>query len=921
MRPLKLTMSAFGPYAGKTTLDFTELGESGLYLITGDTGAGKTTIFDAITFALYGAASGDGGRDKDMFRSKYAASDTPTEVELTFSYGGKIYTVKRNPDYERPSKRGGGVTKESANAELYMPDGRVITKQGEVNSALIEIIGIDHSQFTRIAMLAQGDFRKLLFAPTDERKRIFRKIFHTNLYAELQDELKEQAGELQKQYRAGCDSVAQYVSGIACDEDDVLYSDVQKAKATELPFAETQELIARLISSDEKKYGEVNSRQAENDALLKKVTEDKALEQARITAATELESVKKQLAYLSPELEKLKAALDYQTSRTPEREKLDKAAAEISAALPDYDELEKANSSAREIDLALEKDNAGKQAAAENLKKLTDEIAALKEEQKSLDGAGERRAALQAEQKTIDGKIQKLAKLKADMLALDGQRKSLDEAQENYKKLAAVYALKNEEYETKNRAYLDGQAGVLAATLKEGAPCPVCGSLSHPSPAEKSAAAPTQAELDECKLAADNAAEKAKEASAEAGKILGAVQEKEKAFASDFAEAVGSIDGDRQAKLNAAISEADERARDIAARTSQEGEKVRRRDEITAALPDKENSRSEAEKKLSGYSQKIAAGEAEKKQLKSCIEAYIKKLAYKSKAEAESAIDGLKKQSAEIVKSSDAARNEYTECEKKKIKLEEQLKQLEKQAAGSSAENMQKLEEESKRLEICKAQIGEEGRKIYARLQTNRAALENIKIKSGEIEKLEERLTRVKNLSDTANGTLSGKMKITLETYVQATYFDRIISRANLRLMIMTGGQYELKRRIEAENLKSQSGLDLDVIDHYNGSERSVKTLSGGEQFKASLSLALGLSDEIQSSAGGIKLDTMFVDEGFGSLDDESLEQAMRALSSLADGNRLVGIISHVSELKRKIDKKIVVTKQPTGGSKAEIIV
>jgi len=921
MRPLKLVMSAFGPYAGKTTLDFTELGESGLYLITGDTGAGKTTIFDAITFALYGAASGDEGRDKDMFRSKYASSDTPTEVELTFSYGDKVYTVKRNPDYERPSKRGGGVTKESANAELYMPDGRVITKQGEVNNALIEIIGIDHSQFTRIAMLAQGDFRKLLFAPTDERKKIFRKIFHTNLYAELQDELKEQAGELQRQYKEGRDSVTQFICGIVCDEDDVLFSDVQRAKAGDMPFAETQELIAQLISSDENRYGAVNSRQAENDTLLKKVTEDKALEQARINAAAELESVQKQLAYLSPELERLKVALEYQTSRTPEREKLDKAAAEISAALPDYDELEKANSSAREKDIALEKDIEDKQAAAENLKKLTDEIAALKAELSTLEGAGERRAALQAEQKSVEDKRAKIAKLKADMLALDKQRKSLEEAQENYKKLAAVYALKNEEYQTKNKAYLDGQAGVLATTLKEGAPCPVCGSLSHPSPATKSADAPTQAELDNCKIAADNAAEKAKEASAEAGKILGAVQEKEKAVAADFAEAVGSIGGDRQAKLAAAIADADERARDIAARIEKESEKVSRRDGINAALPDKENSRNEAEKKLSEYAEKIAAEEAEKKQLKSHIEAYIKKLAYKSKAEAESAIDGLKIKSAEIVKSLDTARNDYNECDKKTVELKAKIKQLEKQAAGSSAERGQKLEEELQRLGIIKAQIGEEGRKIYARLQTNRTALENIKIKSGELEKLEERLTLVKNLSDTANGTLSGKMKITLETYVQATYFDRIISRANLRLMIMTGGQYELKRRVDAENLKSQSGLDLDVIDHYNGSERSVKTLSGGEQFKASLSLALGLSDEIQSSAGGIKLDTMFVDEGFGSLDDESLEQAMRALSSLADGNRLVGIISHVSELKRKIDKKIVVTKQPTGGSKAEIIV
>lgn len=209
---------------------------------------------------------------------------------------------------------------------------------------------------------------------------------------------------------------------------------------------------------------------------------------------------------------------------------------------------------------------------------------------------------------------------------------------------------------------------------------------------------------------------------------------------------------------------------------------------------------------------------------------------------------------------------------------------------------------------------------ISSRLDRNGEALKNIRKGSGRLTEVETKWTWVKALSNTANGNIGGKEKIMLETYVQMTYFDRILARANTRFMIMSGGQYELKRRIEAENNRSQSGLELDVIDHYNGTERSVKTLSGGESFKASLSLALGLSDEIQSSAGGIRLDTMFVDEGFGSLDDESLQQAMRALYGLTEGNRLVGIISHVSELKEKIDKQIVVTKEKSGGSRAEIV-
>ena len=224
-----------------------------------------------------------------------------------------------------------------------------------------------------------------------------------------------------------------------------------------------------------------------------------------------------------------------------------------------------------------------------------------------------------------------------------------------------------------------------------------------------------------------------------------------------------------------------------------------------------------------------------------------------------------------------------------------------------------------KTLSVEIARLSEGLAELAARIRCNQTALEHLKEQSGDLEETEKKWTWVRALSNTANGNISGEEKIMLETYVQMTYFDRIIARANTRFMVMSGGQYELKRRIEAENNRSQSGLELDVIDHYNGTERSVNSLSGGETFKASLSLALGLSDEIQSSAGGIRLDTMFVDEGFGSLDEESLQQAMRALSSLTEGNRLVGIISHVAELKEKIDKQIFVTKDRSGGSRAEI--
>jgi DNA repair protein SbcC/Rad50 len=252
---------------------------------------------------------------------------------------------------------------------------------------------------------------------------------------------------------------------------------------------------------------------------------------------------------------------------------------------------------------------------------------------------------------------------------------------------------------------------------------------------------------------------------------------------------------------------------------------------------------------------------------------------------------------------------------------ESSIKSLKSQLSSGCALDKDEELEKKTDIENKKGEDDAKSKAIHTRIETNTQALTNIRAKSDSLSELEKRYTWMKSLSNTANGNISGKEKIMLETYIQMTYFERIIDRANTRLMTMSGGQYELKRRREAENNRSQSGLDLDVIDHYNGTERSVKTLSGGESFKASLSLALGLSDEIQASAGGVKLDTMFVDEGFGSLDEESLDQAMRALSGLADGNRLVGIISHVGELKNRIDKQIIVTKDKSGGSRATIVV
>ena len=325
------------------------------------------------------------------------------------------------------------------------------------------------------------------------------------------------------------------------------------------------------------------------------------------------------------------------------------------------------------------------------------------------------------------------------------------------------------------------------------------------------------------------------------------------------------------------------------------------------------NSIEELDKGIAGVKAEIQSKSAQ-------LESDRKSLRFESKNKAEdriSTLDTLISQLKEDLKNAEQA---FTASDKKAADLKAAIKSLEEQLTekielDQEAETRKKTECTAKRQEF-------ENRikLIHSRLTANETALANIQEKAGDLENLEKRYVWMKALSDTANGKITGKEKIMLETYIQMTFFDRIIARANTRFMIMSGGQYELKRRKEAENNRAQTGLDLDVIDHYNGTERSVKTLSGGESFKASLSLALGLSDEIQSSAGGVKLDSMFVDEGFGSLEEESLDQAMKALAGLAEGNRLVGIISHVSELKNRIDKQIIVTKKQTGGSNAVIV-
>ncbi|MBQ7953414.1 MAG: SMC family ATPase, partial [Clostridia bacterium] len=520
MRPNKLIMSAFGPYAGRVEVDLEKLGQKGLYLITGDTGAGKTTIFDAITYALFGEASG-ANRDSTMFRSKYAEPETPTEVELYFSYAGKDYYVKRNPEYMRPKSKSEGFTTEKANAELHYPDGRVVTKLREVNSAIIEIMGIDRNQFTQIAMIAQGDFLKLLLAPTDERKKIFQKLFKTQNYYVLQEKLKSESGKLGHEYEAIKNSIEQYISGIVCDEDDVLYIRVKKAKDNELQISEIIELLQELIKNDK----EIKALDNKLEEITKILTQAQTLKSAKDA----LEKAQAELEYAISSKDILSEKLKIEEDKKGETDELVKKIAAIDAELLGYDELDSKKSDLHNISASVKADESSLELKNAEQQKLTEKISGLEAELKALENIGADKAKIEAQIKEFTAKLTALDNLSNDIKELLDLEEKLKKAQEVYKQKSQFSADKKAEYETLNKAYLDEQAGILAETLADGKPCPVCGSTSHPYVANKSANAPTKQELEDAKLQADKAQMDENEASHKAGQLKGVATERKTA--------------------------------------------------------------------------------------------------------------------------------------------------------------------------------------------------------------------------------------------------------------------------------------------------------------------------------------------------------------------------------------------------------
>lgn len=917
MRPIKLTMSAFGPYAGKTVIDADRLGEAGLYLITGDTGAGKTTIFDAIAYALFGDKNSI--RSGTMLRSKYAEPSYETYVELEFMYGGESYTVRRNPEYERPAKRGTGMTKQTADAYLILPSGKTITKTKDVTKTIEEIIGLNGEQFTQIAMIQQGEFRKLLLAGTEDRISIFRKLFNTEKFSELQKRINDDTRKLKDECEVIKRSIEQYIKGIDCDKDSFYYETAKAA--SDMPIDDVTDLVNKLIEKDSADEEKNNGIKNQIEADLQKLNERIGKAESRQKAEKELENA---MLELEQKNESIKGLEQNYTAEKNNISKRDALAVEIKTSENELESYDVLIALENEIETTKQtKKNLEEQLLQNNnaLLKLKESIEKAKAEKEELKNAAVEAAELRQQLERLSKSEEAVKKLKTETGKYDKALKQLAKEQAEFEKLFAEAKKLKQDYDAKNEAYLSEQAGILAGTLEANKPCPVCGSLAHPKAAVLTEGAPTKEELDNAKNLSEEKQSEAAAASEKAGQIKTVISERESAICSDFSDLMKT---DEQLSVNA-IKErlsgytknlSDEK-NSVTVLLSDAEAGIERYEKLDKEIPVNEKNAAALEKETGEYKTKlelstyaIEAKERERNNLKS-------KLKFDTKNDAQNNIKKLKNEHKLLTEAYEKAEKEYNDCKNditalasKTATIKEQLKTDDKECDIAILKKQRDEYEEAKR-------ASEKALKeIAARIINNTNVIEGINKKRDELSKAEHKLGWMKSLSDTANGTITGKEKIKLETYVQMGYFDRIISRANNRLRIMTDNQYEMKRKEEAENTRSQSGLELDVTDHYNGTERSVKTLSGGETFKASLSLALGLSEEIQSSAGGIHLDTMFVDEGFGSLDEESLKQAIQALADLSDGSKLVGIISHVAELKEKIDKQITVVKDKTGGSR-----
>ena len=875
MKPIQLVLSAFGPYVERTVIDFSALGEEGLFLIAGDTGAGKTTIFDAISFALYGEASGGKEKRKSKsFHSNYVSDQTETYVELTFRHRGETWWIRRNLEYQRPAKKKKDgmetTTRQAADAQMRNEDtGEEILRMDDVNRRVRELLGLTQDQFTQTVMIAQGDFLKILTASSDDRKKLFRDLFHTNLYVDLQSRLQEKNRACADEQKA-LEQVILSAEGKIDPEAEFAEREILLSYCGQIQHTDALcALLARLIEQEKAAQEQARAQKKE------------AADQigALIAAVTEGERVNRDFADWESKRARLAALTAGQGEIDAQRAAL--AAARRAQQLETDEALMRRTRRDMDAQRAALSDA---QAALEQAEKALPETETRMKEAESRGGEIH---ALLAQAKQMEDCLPVLGEVERLKAALDTQKRELQRLTADSSRAQAAYTAAQNSY------YLS-QAGLLARELKAGQPCPVCGSTAHPCPAQITPETVTRQALEQ----AAQRRETAEKAQSDAATRLAANQ--------------AALD-EREDRLRALKIGADETRQRLAARIDAAhqaaADRQREIDAARSAYQALDKRKTAAQSAVDAAQKQLAALE---KDLRAQTEAFEQKRAAHG-FEDEASYRLAKRTNADIERLDREIRN-YDE---QKRTLAAQTHELEDKLSGRQRTDLAALQNRRAAALDRQAKAENAEKAMVRKLTLHESAEREIRQANAAIQKKRGKWQIIQELYTCCAGIAAGnpRAKLTFEAYVQQYYFRFVVAAANKRLTRLTDGMFTLRVMREAANRVSQSGLDLEVLDRSTGQARDVSTLSGGESFLASLALALGLSDAVQSQSGQIRMDAMFIDEGFGSLDENALRSSIDVLLELADGKRLIGIISHVQELEERIDKQIVVTKTPNGST------
>ncbi len=867
MKPVRLTLCGWGPYKGKQEIDFTGFHERGLFLITGPTGAGKTTVFDAIAYALYGNMSG-GMREKNSVRSDFADGDTPTYVEFVMTHEGKTYTIYRNPEYMRPRKRKASAkegkpaeqfTKEKERAVFTDWEGRSVEGGSEVSRKVQELLRLDYRQFKQLSMIAQGEFARLLSAPPSEKTKIFREIFGTDLYERIAASLKGKSGSIYKQVTECRHKMDEDVDMLLREGVDLGDSNGHYYEEAIERLKEEKKQLGRQCRESRESYRQKDQQVqklagilAENErmeSLLEKLAQEKERNAA--------------LLLREKEIREKTTLLRIQEKAAGLRE----AEVKLSAAMEQSVRLEKELVSGKEEIEKLECQN-GKDAP---VFAAQEEIAAAFEEEKRRQEA-----------------TQEFDRISQEYLA---ESEVLCKLQREY-----LEAEKEEEeakvlYEQTDKAYRHGMAGILAESLEEGKPCPVCGSTDHPRPAAEDKGLPTKEQV---KRQRECYEKKQKVRMELHGKTVVCVAKKEELKKKEQESREHCRLLEESCSKRTPFT-----ARYLAAHTPEDFDRqIGEYQQRTAVLKEKRNM----------LERRKAEAVQIEKNVKKCRQEFEKGLKNAGFSSTE-AYQEARREENEVLNL-----REEIECYGRDLHLNRQMiAHLTEETGKAKLQDIGEVKSALKQAEEEKQTLFDRQVLLENRQKSVEKGMASLQDKNKRLKALMEKYSLLKDLDDAANG--NNKKKLVFEQYVLAAYFEDILLAANIRLRVMSNGRYELKRVEQISDGRSKDNLEIEVMDYYTGKYRSVKTLSGGEAFKASLALALGMSDVVQSASGGLKVEALFIDEGFGSLDGESIEQSCLTLQSLVERDRLIGIISHVPELAEKIGDQIQICKTNAGSS------